>query len=250
MWYNLAQMSSQKQWGFTLIELILFLGITGALFAGLMVGVNTNINTQRYKESAVSYKTLLEQQFSEVEHPRNTRDGNWTCDAALGVVPNPTAGVPRGTSNCVLLGRYLQVKENGAQTEVGDVVGIDPGESAASLTGDLSVLRAYAPRLSPIDVESDELAWLSHLESVEHNPSVASFLILRSPLSGSIRIFGMNEPLPDQLLNVLNETTAAAVIKNCVVPSGVVAMPVQSVTVNAPIGSANGIILDGNDEAC
>lgn len=243
-------MNSQKQWGFTIIELILFLGITGALFAGLMVGVNTNINTQRYKESAVSYKTLLEQQYSAVEYPSNSRDGNWSCDGATGVTPNPTAGLPRGTSDCVLLGRYVEIKDNGSKTETGDVVGIDPGESADSLTGDLAVLRAYTPRLSPINVEERSLAWQSRLDVSGEGTSAASFLILRSPQSGIIRTFGMNETLPSQIVNVLTDTNAASVIKNCVVPSGFVAVPTHSVTVNAAIGSANGITLNGNDETC
>lgn len=241
-------MNSQKQWGFTIIELILFLGITGALFAGLMVGVNTNINTQRYKESAVSYKTLLEEQYSRVEYPRNSRDKNWTCDGELGVVPNATSGTPAGTSKCVLLGRYVEVKDNGKKVETGDVVGVDPGSSTTSLTGDLDTLRAYEPRVSPIEIETSDISWQSHLETTEGGVSNASFLILRSPLSGLVRTFGSAESLPGQLSVMLTDTAAASVIKSCVIPSGIVGVPKHSVTVNAAVGGANGIILDQDDE--
>lgn len=243
-------MSNQKEWGFTIIELILFLGVTGALFAGLMVGVNTSINTQRYKESATSYKSFLEEQYSHVVYPRNTRDDTWACNTDSGVVSDPSSGVARGTSGCVLLGRYIEVKDDGARLVAGDVVGIDPGDSVQDLTGDLAVLRAYSPRISPIDVTDTDVNWQSRLEAVDGTASEASFLILRSPLSGIVRTFGMNQALPGQLTSALNDANAVAVIENCVVPSGYVSIPVQSVTVNAAVGSANGIVLEGHSKSC
>lgn len=256
-------MSNQRQWGFTIIELILFLGITGALFAGLMVGVNTSINTQRYKESATSYKTLMESQYSEVEYPRNERDNTWTCTADAGVVQDPASGQARGSSGCVLLGRYVEITDNGGFVKTGDVIGITPpgtdidGDSgdgdatAIREMSDLDALIAYTPHRSPIGVRKEAIAWDSRLESsTEKVASKASFLILRSPLSGIIRTFGMEDELPDQLKTAITEDNARSSVKLCVEPAGYVSMPVQSVTINAAIGSANGVVLDGNDELC
>lgn len=42
-------MITSKERGFTVIELMLFLGVTGALFAALMFGVNASVNQQRYQ---------------------------------------------------------------------------------------------------------------------------------------------------------------------------------------------------------
>ena len=250
MWYNLAQMNSQKQWGFTIIELILFLGITGMLFAGLMVGVNTSINTQRYKESAMSYKTLIEAQYSHVEHPRNSRDSNWNCDAVQGVTPDVAVGTPRGTSQCVLLGRYIEVKDNGSKIETGDVIGVDPGASTAGITSDLDILQAYVPRKSPINVELEDVGWQSRVETIDDSSSNASFLILRSPLSGIIRTFGSTTALPDQLISVVTPSAASSTIKNCIIPAGFISIPTSSVMVNASVGSANGVVLNGDDSEC
>lgn len=243
-------MSNQKQWGFTIIELILFLGITGALFAGLMVGVNTSINTQRYKQSAASFKSALEEQYAEVTYPRNARDSSWACSAEAGIVSDPSNGTTRGTSQCVLLGRFIEVEKDGTTIKTGDVVGIDPGVGTETVSSDIDILKAYTPRVSPINVSETEVGWQSHLEYPENGVSKASYLILRSPLSGIIRTFGSADPLPDQLTNMLTTSHATAVIKNCVVPAGYISIPVQSVTVNAAVGSANGVVLEGNDSEC
>ena len=242
-------MGSYKQKGFTIIELVLFLGITGALFAALMIGVNTNIYQQRYKDSVIAYKTLLEQQYADVAYPRNERNDKWTCNNETGVQPEPNGGEARGTSNCVLLGRYIQVKSNGTQAEVGSVIGIQPADTSG-LTGDLAVLAAYSPRRSPIDKTDYSLAWDAALQTIDHQSSSASFLILRSPASGLVRTFALEEPLPSSLRDALTDARATAKVKNCVVPNGNVGLPTQSITVNANIGSANGIVLNGNDEQC
>lgn len=242
-------MGSYRQQGFTIIELILFLGITGALFAALMVGVNTNINQQRYKDSVISYKSLLEQQYSEVTYPRNERTDKWTCNNETGVQQEPNGGEARGTSNCVLLGRYIQIKDEGTSVEAGSVVGIQPTDSSA-LVGDIVTLAAYTPRISPIDKQQYSIDWDSRLETIDKSSSNASFLILRSPISGLIRTFALPEPLPSKLTDALTDVNAQARIKSCVVSNGNVGLPTQSVTVNASIGSANGVLLNGSDEEC
>lgn len=243
-------MNSQKQWGFTIIELILFLGITGLLFAGLMVGVNTNIATQRYKESAVGYKAVFEKQYSLVEHPQNSRNGNWNCDMAAVITQSPAGGIPRGTSRCVLLGRYIELKNGGTQVEVGDAVGVDPGLRSDGVMSDLDEIKAYQPRKSPIDVETIAVGWGSQLKTDDNKESTASYLILRSPLSGSIRTFGSKEPLSEQLTSAVTQESSLSVIKNCIIPSGYVSVPVYSVTVSAVAGGVNSVALDGNDETC
>ncbi len=243
-------MNSQKQWGFTIIELILFLGITGLLFVGLMVGVNTNIATQRYKESAVGYKSIFEEQYSLVEHPRNSRNNNWTCDTAGIISQSPAGGIPRGTSRCVLLGRYIELKNSGTQVEVGDAVGVDPGVRSDGVVSDLDEIKAYQPRKSPIDTETITVGWGSQLKAEDDKDSTASYLILRSPLSGSIRTFASSESLSEQLTSAVSQASSMKVIKNCITPSGYVSVPVYSVTVSAAVGGVNSIALDGNDETC
>jgi type II secretory pathway pseudopilin PulG len=242
-------MGNQKQRGFTIIELILFLGITGAMFAALMIGVNTSIAQQRYKESVTSYRALLEQQYAEVSHPRNDRDNKWTCSDDGGVQQAPNGGDARGTSNCVLLGRYIEIKANGTAVETGDVIGVQPLGNV-TLTDDIAALIAYTPRLSPITPETRDVEWDSTLQTTAQRPSSASYLILRSPLSGLVRTFVRPEALPTNLVDALTPANSLATIKNCVVPGGAVGQPTQSVSVSAAVASANGIVVNGIDEEC
>lgn len=237
------------QQGFTIIEIVLFLAITGALFAGLMIGVNASINQQRYKESVVAYKSVIESQYSQVAYPRNSRTDKWTCNAEGGVAEAPAGGDARGTTRCVLLGRFMQVKDSGTALEVGDVIGIQPSTNIVG-AGDVAALLAYEPRLSPVNRETVSVEWQSTLQTTSHRPSAASFLLLRSPVSGLIRGFARAEPLPTVLKDTINEQSASLVIKNCVVPSGIVNVPVQSVSVSTSVASANGITINGNDEQC
>ena len=242
-------MSTQISRGFTIIELILFLGITGALFAALILGVNTSIAQQRYKDSVTSYKALLEQQYSEVDNPRNERDDKWVCTAENGI-QSAQVGEARGTSRCVILGRYVQVKDSGARIETGDVIGIEPLDGL-SLTSDIVALAAYAPQLSPVQPQTQEISWQSTLHVPQAGGvSDAGFLILRSPLSGLVRTFATNNHLPADLTDMITVQNSTASIKNCIVSNGPVGLPTQSVTMNAAVASANGIEINGNDSQC
>ncbi|OGL22672.1 hypothetical protein A2707_05165 [Candidatus Saccharibacteria bacterium RIFCSPHIGHO2_01_FULL_45_15] len=242
-------MTSQKQWGFTIIELMLFLGITGALFAGLLVGVNTNINQQRYKESVVSYQGLLEQQYSRVYNPQNSRQGNETCTAEGGVESVTDSGQARGTSGCVLLGRYVQIKNDGMKIETGDVIGVEPAAASNGIS-DVDAIAAYAPRKSPINIQEYDVEWQSSLYSASQATSSASFLIIRSPVSGLVRAFGQDEPLPTVLSDMITVGAAGSSIKACVRNAASIGLPTQSVTVNAKIASPSGIQVNGGDTTC
>lgn len=241
-------MTDQRQHGFTIIELILFLGITGALFASLLFGVNSNINEQRYKDSVAAYASLLQRQYAEVANVRNERDDRWTCTGSQ-VEQVADGGDARGTSDCVILGRYVQVQDGGAQIETGAIVGSQPA-SEAELASDVAALIAYAPRRSPVGVETSPLEWQSRLRTPEREATSAGYLILRSPLSGLVRTFATDEPLPSELHTLLTTEAARKVITSCVVADSRISGAQQSVTVTAAVAGPNGVAINRNDERC
>ncbi|MFZ1360919.1 MAG: type II secretion system protein [Candidatus Saccharimonadales bacterium] len=244
-------MNVRLQRGFTIVELILFLGITGILFVSLMMGVNTSISTQQYKESAVTVKTFLERQFTETMNPRNIRDDNWSCTQETGIIQDAVNGVPRGTSRCVVLGRYITVHGDGTRLRAGDVIGIEPSDTVGLAAGDMTVLRAYTPRLSPVGVEEVDVTWQSRLQTHDHGVSSASFIIVRSPQSGIIRTFTTNATLPENDLTPLFTKEHMDMSETlCVMPSSLVAVPTHSVRIDPRVGSVAGIVLNENDEAC
>src|SRR4029450_12347478 len=98
-------MGTKTQSGFTLIEVMLFLAVTGLLAMGILAGSGAAINQQRYRDSVNSLKSDIQQQYSEVTSVINSRGANWECNAN-GVISDTggPAGEARGRSDCVMLG--------------------------------------------------------------------------------------------------------------------------------------------------
>lgn len=233
--------------GFTVIELMLFLGITGVLFAALMIGVNTNITQERYREGVQAYSALIQDQYSEVTNTRNDRNDQWQCVGGA-VAQQPVNGDARGTTSCVILGRAIQIQGNGTEVKTSAVIGIEPSQQDNA--SDIDALAAYQPKLADLFGSSTtKLDWESSLATTDKKSSTASFLILRSPASGLLRVFTSSSPLPGDLSTMITAAAATTVVKNCVTGStGLV--PVQSVSVDPRVSGPNGVIVKEVDEAC
>ncbi len=233
--------------GFTVIELMLFLAVSGALFAALMIGVNNNISQQRYRESVTSYSALLQGQYSDVANTRNARDNDWQCADDGTISEESENGQPRGTTDCVILGRAVQIEDNGTTVVTSSVVGREPVQN--DTTSDIETLKAYHPKVTSFDSRTNSIEWGSTLFTKEHKASTASFLILRSPVSGLIRVFASPDPLPADISSVINSDTASIKLMNCVRgDSG--SLPTQSVSVNPRIASLDGVTVNEADPAC
>lgn len=184
-------MGIKRQTGFTIIETMLFLAITGLLAATVLVGSGVAIGQQRYRDSVNSLKSYVQQQYSEVTNVTNSRNKSWNCDANGNVTEvDAAAGEARGTSNCVLLGRYLTVDETGTQLTSSNVVGyrvagaVDAASDIAELTTN------YKMSVSPIDQDKSEISWGAQVvKQKTATPMPLSMLIIRSPLTGSVVTF-------------------------------------------------------------
>lgn len=234
--------------GFTIIEVMLFLSISGLLFVGLMVGVNTNINQQRYRDSVASFSGLLQQQYSEVANTRNDRDDGWRCSGSI-VEQDPENGQARGTTDCVFLGRYIRSLDNGTKIEVGNVIGNEPAASAL-INSDNEALAAYAPRQSVYDQTVYDPEWGALLRDTEDHPANFTVLILRSPLSGLVRTFATPGPMPTNLLTMMNNEAARRQITTCVLADGWAAGPTLAVVLDAATAGPNGVSTTGDDNEC
>lgn len=186
-------MGTQKNTGFTIIETMLFLGVAGALTIGILVGSGVAINQQRYRDSVNSVKSFIQQQYSETTNVVNGRDGIEACANAVVVQP-PAIVTPelRGTSECVMLGRYITVAENGTKLTASNVVGyrtVGPAEEASDIE---EIKKNYKLGASTIDQDVVDVPWGARIVKEKTSPSqplTLSMLILRSPLSGSIMTY-------------------------------------------------------------
>lgn len=173
--------------GFTIIETMMFLAITGLLAVGILAGTGTAIAQQRYKDSVNSLQSFMQDQFSKVTHVTNSRDASWSCDA--GSIAKED-GEPRGSGECVILGRLITIDETGQRLTASDVVAQRREDTDTKLSDVEELTDNYTIGVSPIDVETEDVAWGATVVKPKSNmPQPTNILVVRSPLSGRILTF-------------------------------------------------------------
>lgn len=97
---------------FTIIEVILVLGISGLMLATMLVGWNASIEKQRYNDSVNTFKSDIQGVFSDVENQTNDKGSTKIkCDtsgANISILKD-NSGKLTGSSNCVILGKYISL---------------------------------------------------------------------------------------------------------------------------------------------
>ena len=198
--------------GFTIIETMLVLAITGALVAAMFVGIGTSISIQRYRDAVTTFKDTLQEQYSALANVSNDRSNTWSCNSAAQTVEE--SGEARGQSDCVLLGRLVTVDagEIGIYTVLGS-------QRASSTSGnDIAKLRSnYRLNVSSVVSESNALEWGTEIAwprtgsgaRTPTTPRAISFLFIRSPDSGQLYTFTSDvapaNPTPANLQSMLVE---------------------------------------------
>jgi Tfp pilus assembly protein FimT len=180
-------MATKYSAGFTILELMLFLAVTGLLMMGILGGSSIVIGQERYRDSVNSLKSLLQEQYSEVKDVVNSRTGAEACDST-GI--STTTPMPRGTSDCLTLGRLIEVNDTGTEVKVSNVVGYRNTVDPVAAT-DLDELKNnYILKASPIDQETKAVDWEARIvKPATADPQPITFMLIMSPLSGSIMAF-------------------------------------------------------------
>lgn len=240
-------MNSPKERGFTIIEVIMFLAVTVMLIMAILIGSGNSINTQRYRDSVLSFKSFLQNQYTQVINVSNDSLTN-VCYG------DSTADNHRGQSNCVIIGRYITTQNNSNSLSIKTVLGYIP-EVEASTKDDVGVLTDYDIKV--IDIESEEyrFEWGASLVREKSNePFVFSMLIVRSPISGVARTFLETEQgsvIADKdiktLLDVANQ---AKTVKACVNSNSLFTGTRLAVIVRPNASSTSGIETQGDDSGC
>ena len=222
--------------GFTIVETMLFLGISGLLVMGVLVGTGTAINIQRYRDSVASFRSFLQQQYSDVANVSNNVD-NSNCDS------NPKQ---RGQSDCVILGRLITNTDK--DTLLSRIVtGNPPPVSAttATATDDIEALKTYTYGISNDHEDTYDMDWGSSIANIDGSTLNFSMLILRSPTSGIIRTFidPKTKILDNDIASLLDMTPSALTqsVQACVNSNGALTGNKMAVLINANATSASSI---------
>ena len=227
--YN-RNMSKLKS-GFTIIEVVIVLAITGLLLTGILAGASTNITRQRYNDSVQNFAEFLRSTYSEVVNVQNPRSGqaaNRFCSvsnlnnqiSSQGTTKN--IGFP-GRTECALYGKLIVFGEDddsGENTTIYsyDIIGRIFTQSdmvfKSSDNSEFTTLRA----LSAVDADITSVSiskthgkqfcslnhagnntiykpqWSARIESTQPTRDLykGMIMIVRSPISGTIHTYSLD----------------------------------------------------------
>lgn len=106
-----------RQGGFTVVEVIIVLAISGGLFVSAVIMISGRQNRTAFDQATRQVQSQVQQVLNEVTTGYFPNNGNFSCDA--GAVPDLDAGgAAQGTnSGCIFLGKVLQFKVAGTDPE-------------------------------------------------------------------------------------------------------------------------------------
>ncbi len=195
-------MGSRFSRGFTIIEVMLFLAITGLLLAGILASTSNSLNQQHYRDGVEATRNKLSVQFTKVYSLTNdnTASGSGNEDPCGSGAP-----VSRGTSSCFYVGRLIRIEPDGqksrlrispvvAQPIAGAGQRFGSQQGAASATeGDLTTQYTIKRHDSNASlIEDDEIDWgLAAVSPGTNDMMAIELLVLRSPVNGTVQTYNL-----------------------------------------------------------
>lgn len=233
----------RKQFGFTITEVSMVLAISSALAVAILATATISINQQRYNDAIMTLLSRVQR-----EYVATTRVVNGGEDQALG-----TCNGPRGTNDCLILGRFIALNSAGTELTTGNIYGIPTTDDLP--TGDLAALQTYTFRSSYDTATAGTLStqllpWDVRVELPERSgDSTLNIVILRSPVSGNVLTFvgTRNDVASGDTRNLI---TAAAMTQRtlCVDAQGLTSGPTEAIVIRERASGPNGVtqLLEGN----
>ena len=208
--------------GFTLVEVSLFLAITAALFAGVIIGTQNTIWHQRFNDSVENFAEFLRSVYSQVENPQSIGTGQsntaiygklvvfgenkgLSCENEKGKERNvyvyDVVGDIKGTGSG-------NVKDMLVELNANVIVGLTEDNKAVQLDEDNKDTKLKMVTQAGI-VQSYSPKWMATIESTKtENNKLQSYsgsiLIVRHPKSGTVNTLVSNTPIQ------VNETVCNA----------------------------------------
>ncbi len=224
--------------GFTIIEVMLFLALSGILLVGILGGLGGNIARQRYNDAVQDVVSIMKDQYSfvsDTEVAARSSADNSNCyalitdDVTNGAAWRGKSDAYRGRTNCVVYGAVISLNEHYIETT--ELIGRDYRSEVRRLEDtstpvsdnltDIQILKdvVHANNVflhcnvdasgnrSGCFVRSGDKSRIQHVKwgvrllDEEGNPLKKTMIIFRSPRDGSIRTYVMNDSISGNVLN-------------------------------------------------
>lgn len=177
-------MGTKTESGFTVIEVMLFLGVSGMLLIGILVATGSSVANLRFTDSMKGLESYVQRQYEEVVNGVNPRIDTETCSGFGSSRP--------GAGNCLLLGKVLVFTPNDSLVHSYYVIGTEPiGLPATNLSAS-QALTLYNVRVLTTNTDRYEIPWESSFAAgkrASDGGSVDAIAYLRSPISSQIETY-------------------------------------------------------------
>lgn len=148
--------------GFTIIESVLFLAVSGIMIAGIIGATSVGINSRRYTEAVDSFQDNLIDQYAATFDVSNSQLNPQICNAE--------GTQPRGTQGCSIIGRYIIYRGGSAMTSQpiyaqADVTSSEVRQAASeSVEAFIKSLKLVSAGDSSADTQAIPLRWNTTLK--------------------------------------------------------------------------------------
>lgn len=213
----------RRETGYTIIEIILFVAISGLLILGVLAGFRGSLQSNRYTDTTRSFESHIESQYSGVKSGSIIQDinanGKVQCDT-------PQESYPGSSDVCVIIGKLLRFTTgvNSSVTTHNIVANIEQSDAChtpATVSG-VELLKRYCPRVLDMDQVANEASpqWAAQISKVGFlNTSGNSYqpvnyiAFMRDPASELVYVVPFHEPAaslptPYQLRNEIDPAYA------------------------------------------
>lgn len=187
-------MTHTRQQGFTIVEVSLFIAITGLLFLIAVLGTGNTIRAVRFTDSNRSLEAFVQLQYDDIINGLNNRNNQISC--ANGVV-STSSGQELGTSNCLLIGRLLVFRQGSSDVAVYNVVGSEPASVNYTLSDD-QLITAFQPKaVTNAATSTYTIPWgasPSGFKRLSDSVATNGLLLIRSPKSTRVVSYTFKVP--------------------------------------------------------
>lgn len=241
-------MKRERITGFTVIETMLFLAVSGMLVVGILVGAGAAVNAQRYKDAHHSLISFLQGEYDRAARVQNDRPSVVGCIPADKKLAENNASAVLGTSACTIIGRLVEVDSSSGKSVTSRPVYAAADRS--SFSGDDNSAFAEASLfVDPLGgVEHYVPEWDTKIvQPKSDNSGNWRLLIARSPSSGIIHTYvTTNQSLSvGQIATSVNKSEVTV----CVHPQGLVSFERKGLVINRD-GAGATAVKDAPGGAC
>lgn len=187
-------MEGSRRAGFTIVEITLFMAITGLLFLVALAGTGNTIRTFRFNDSGRSLEAFAQKQYDDIVNGLNNRSNQVSCDSgAISSTPQTV-----GSSNCLLMGKLVVFRSGESAVTVYNVIGAEPASANYALNDDQLIISFQPRTVTATAVSTYTIPWgatASGFKRLSDNVATNGLLLVRSPKSSRVVTYTFAVPV-------------------------------------------------------